>query len=275
MLLESYRRLADVFHEVLSEHQPEALLDRIADTVAGVVPYDALHIYQADEERRELVPVLARSDYEDEILRSRPVYGEGITGWAVLHRRPVWTNAAQLDPRAETVPGTPVEPEALITLPLIARGSVKGALNLYRIGDGARFCDDDFELARWVGDAAALALDNAQARAQLEYQAQTDPLTGVYNHRYFHERLRSELVRASRSHDSVALLMLDIDDFKLVNDVHGHGAGDGLLLGLATVIREAVRASDVVCRIGGEEFAVIMPSCGIADAAGPRTSQTR
>ena len=80
MLLESYRRLADVFHEVLSEHQPEALLDRIADTVAGVVPYDALHIYQADEERRELVPVLARSDYEDEILRSRPSTARGSPG---------------------------------------------------------------------------------------------------------------------------------------------------------------------------------------------------
>ena len=87
-LVESYRRLAEVFHEVLSEHHPEAVLDRIADTLAGLVPYDALHIYEADPDRRELLPVLVRSDYVDEILGSRPAYGEGITGWAVLHRVP-------------------------------------------------------------------------------------------------------------------------------------------------------------------------------------------
>ena len=120
------------------------------------------------------------------------------------------------------VPGTPVEPEALISIPLVARGSLKGALNIYRIGKDASFDDDEFELAKWFGDAAALALDNVQVRATLEHQAQTDSLTGLYNHRFFHERLRAELTRATRAHDSVGLLMFDIDDFKRVNDICGH-----------------------------------------------------
>src|SRR5439155_520558 len=77
--------------------------------------------------------------------------------------------------------------------------------------------------------AAALSLDNAQVRARLEHLALTDSLTGLYNHRYFHERLRGELNRAGRAHDTVALLMLDIDDFKRVNDVCGHGEGDSVL----------------------------------------------
>jgi diguanylate cyclase (GGDEF)-like protein len=266
-LVESYRRLAEVFHEVLSEESLDALLDRIAVTLADLMPYEALHIYQADEDRRELVPLLARSHaYESVIMSSRPRFGEGITGWAVENRRPVWTNRAHLDPRSVNLPGTPHEPEALITVPLIARGALKGALNIYRIGEDAGFVEHEFELAKWFGDAAALALDNAQIRARLEHLAQTDSLTGLYNHRYFHERLRSELTRASRQHDSVAVLMLDLDDFKRVNDVYGHGAGDQLLQHIARIAKEAVRGSDVVCRIGGEEFGVIMPSCDAGDA---------
>ena len=130
------------------------------------------------------------------------------------------------------------------------------------------FVEHEFELAKWFGDAAALALDNAQIRARLEHLAQTDSLTGLYNHRYFHERLRSELTRASRTHDSVAVLMFDLDDFKRVNDVYGHGAGDQVLVQIARLARETVRGSDVVCRIGGEEFGVIMPSCDAGDALG-------
>jgi diguanylate cyclase (GGDEF)-like protein len=267
--VESYRRLAEVFHEVLSEQSRDALLERIAATLGDLMPYEALHIYEADEDRRVLVPLKARSsEYEDEIMRSRPRFGEGITGWAVENRRPVWTNRAHLDPRATTVPGTPIEPEAMISIPLIARGALKGALNIYRIGEDAEFAEHEFQLARSFGDAAALALDNAQIRARLEHLAQTDSLTGLYNHRHFHERLRSELTRASRSHDTVAVLMFDLDDFKRVNDVYGHGVGDQLLIQVARVAKETVRGSDVVCRIGGEEFGVIMPSCDAGDALG-------
>jgi diguanylate cyclase (GGDEF)-like protein len=265
-LVESYRRLAEVFHHVLSEQSLDTLLERIADTLRDLVPYEELSVYEADEDARVLVPVLARGGYQNEIMQSPSDYGEGITGWAVENRRPVWTNRAHLDPRVQQVPGTPNEPEALITVPLIARGAVKGALNIYRVGEDAHFYEHEFELAKWFGDAAALAIDNAQAKARLEHLAQTDSLTGLYNHRFFHERLRSELTRASRSHDPVAVLMFDLDDFKRVNDVYGHGAGDQLLLQIAKLAVEMVRDSDVVCRIGGEEFGVIMPSCDAGDA---------
>ncbi len=268
-LVDSYRRLADVFHEVLSEQTHSTVLERIADSLADVIPYDAFTIYQADEARRLLIPVMARDRWADEIMSDRPVLGEGITGWAIDHCEPQLVNDAHLDPRVKTVPGTPDdEPESLISVPLVARGAVKGALNVYRLGAGARFTEEEFELAKRFGDAAALALDNAQVRAALELQAQTDSLTGLYNHRYFHDRLRSELNRASRTHDSIAVLMLDIDDFKRVNDIHGHGVGDLVLVELVDLLQATVRASDVVCRLGGEEFGVIMASCDAGDALG-------
>src|SRR5262249_50369427 len=117
---------------------------------------------------------------------------------------------------------------------------------------------DQFELAKRFADAAALALDNAQIRARLEHQAQTDSLTGLLNHRSFHERLRLALQSASRTHRPVAVLMLDLDDFKRVNDVHGHSLGDELLRAVADALRSVMRPDDVVCRLGGEEFGVIM-----------------
>src|SRR5713226_4013948 len=206
--VESYRRLADVFHDVLAEQSLDALLDRIADARAELVPHDSLTIYQADEPRRLLLPVLARDKWADKILASQCPFGAGLTGWGVEHREPVRVNQAHLDPRVMTVAGTPAdEPEALITVPLISRDAIKGALNVYRLGEEATFDDDEFELAKRFGDAAALALDNAQIRVRLERQAQTDPLTGLFNHRSFHERLLHALQDASRTHKPVAVLM--------------------------------------------------------------------
>jgi diguanylate cyclase (GGDEF)-like protein len=266
-LVDSYRRLADIFHDVLSEQTLDPLLDKIADTLAELIPYDSFTIYQADEPRRLLTPLMARDKWATEIMNARMEFGEGITGWAVERREPVLVPHAHLDPRVSIVPGTPAdEPEALISVPLVARGKIKGALNVYRLGDDAAFSEDEFELAKRFGDAAALALDNAQVRAVLELQAQTDSLTGLFNHRYFHERLRAELNRASRAQEAIGVLMVDIDDFKRVNDVHGHGTGDQVLAVLADILRGSVRSSDVVCRLGGEEFGVIMAPCKGRDA---------
>ena len=256
---EPYRRLAEIFHEVLSEQSLDALLDRIADALAELVPYEDVHIYEADETKRELHAVLARGEWADEVLSETFSFGEGITGWAVDHREAVLANRAHLDPRVRFVPGTPIEPEALIAVPLIARGRLQGTLNIYRVGEHAAFSDEEFLLAKRFGDAAALAIDNAHIRARLEHQAETDALTSLYNHRAFHDRLRQALLSASAAHDTVAVVMLDLDDFKKVNDVYGHGVGDHLLQQVAEVLRTSVRQSDVVCRVGGEEFAVILP----------------
>ena len=265
-LVESYRRLADVFHEVLAEQSLDALLVRIADTLADLIPHDTLTIYEADEAQGVLTPMLVRDEYADEIMQNRIRFDEGITGWAARRREATLANQAHLDPRVSFVPGTPIDPEALISIPLVARAQIKGVLNIYRVGDDGQFTEDEFELAKRFADAAALALDNAQIRASLELQAQSDSLTGLFNHRTFHERLLNALQEASRTHRPVAVLMLDIDNFKRVNDVHGHGVGDEVLRLLAETLRTCVRPDDIVCRLGGEEFGVIMSACEGSDA---------
>src|ERR687888_776756 len=265
--VESYKRLADVFHQLLAEQELDTLLEQVAATLGDIVPYDTLTVYEAADSARELVAVYARDRWADQILGTRLTFGEGITGWATLNRMPVLTNEAHTDPRRKTVPGTPPdEPEALVCIPLVARGRLKGALNIYRLGETACFTEEEFGLAQRFGDAVALALDNARTRARLELQAQSDSLTGLFNHRYFHDRLRTELVRTNRSGEPLAVAMLDLDEFKRVNDVHGHGTGDEVLVTFADLLRAEFRASDVVCRVGGEEFGVVMPSCDSAAA---------
>src|SRR6187401_274830 len=265
-LVESYRKLADVFHELLSEQSLDDLLQRIAATVGELIPFDDITFYEADEGKRELQAVFASGHDAEKVLADEPFsYGVGITGWAVEHREPVLANRAELDPRVRFVADTPPDPESLIVVPLVARGRLKGTVNIYRSGF-QEFTEDEFLLAVRFGDAAALAVDNAHIRASLERQAQTDPLTGLWNHRAFHERLREELVDASTDQSSVALVMLDLDDFKRVNDVYSHATGDNVLSEVASILLGSVRGSDSVCRIGGEEFAIIAPTKALSDA---------
>jgi diguanylate cyclase (GGDEF)-like protein len=265
-VVESYRKLADVFHDVLSEQSLDDLLQRIADTVGELIPYDDITFYEANDAAQELRAVFASGADAEKVLADDPFpYGVGITGWAVEHREPVLANRAELDPRVRFVTNTTPDPESLIVVPLVARGRLKGTLNIYRAGF-QEFTEDEFLLVVRFGDAAALAIDNAHIRATLERQAQTDPLTGLWNHRTFHERLREELVTGSADQTSVALIMLDLDDFKRVNDVYSHASGDQVLSEVAAILLGSVRGSDSVCRIGGEEFAIIAPTKALSDA---------
>ena len=261
--LASYETLVDISHMLLVSVTPDDLFQRISSELNRLVPVDALTIYRVDEVNREIVPVHARDQWADEIMAAPLRLGEGLTGWVVEHQEAANVTAAERDPRIAVVPGTPSdEPEAILCVPLVVRGRPIGALNTYRLGVGMAFSDEEFELVRRFADLAALALDNTQNRIRLLHEAQTDWLTGLHNHRVYHERLRDELERAERYGRPVSLIVFDIDDFKLLNDVHGHQEGDLVLRRVAAAAREELRGSDLACRVGGEEFAIILPEAG-------------
>jgi diguanylate cyclase (GGDEF)-like protein len=263
----SHRVLSDVARLLVSESDLTRLLESIADAVVTLIPYDSLILYEADPVLRQLRAVLVRDPHEYEILLEGVcLFGEGITGVAAERREAVLANDADLDPRALHIEGTPVEEESLLCVPLVARGELKGTLNLYRHGRGNGFAESELELAERFAELAALALDNAKIRERLQAEIVTDSLTGLFNHRYFQERLAEELRRAARGRMPVALALIDIDDFQRINEQHGHLAGDHVLAGLGTLMRTEARSRDVVCRVGGEQFALIMPVTGSADA---------
>lgn len=150
-------------------------------------------------------------------------------------------------------------PHSLIANPLVARGELKGVLCLYRLGPQNLFTEEEFQTAIRFSLLAALAIDNADVRSKLESLAMSDHLTGLYNHRYFQERLLEEVSRANRHQTSVSLVIFDIDDFKNVNDSYGHLLGDQVIQGVASSASGIGRIEDPVFRIGGEEFAFILP----------------
>lgn len=102
-----------------------------------------------------------------------------------------------------------------------------------------------------------------RALIELREQAITDPLTGLYNRRYLWEFLRREWIRAKRRDDTLAVIMIDLDHFKRINDEHGHEAGDFVLTAIAALLRNRIRSSDIVCRYGGEEFALVLPEASL------------
>lgn len=119
--------------------------------------------------------------------------------------------------------------------------------------------DKDIERIAYAANLCAVAIEHRQALGLLEQRAYSDPLTGLANRRAFIERASSELARTVRHHGMLSLLMMDIDHFKRVNDTHGHGAGDLVLQAVSTVCEHTVRAGDLVGRMGGEEFAILLP----------------
>ena len=161
-----------------------------------------------------------------------------------------------------------------VVLPLATKSEAQGWMDICS-PDAQAFERDEVELLQLLANQVAAALDNTRLYAELARQAITDGLTGLFNHRYFYERLRDEVVRARRYGLPLSLLMLDLDDFKHYNDSYGHPAGDRVLRRVAQIMRAELRRSvDVAARYGGEEFAVILPHTdpGGAERVGRRLS---
>jgi diguanylate cyclase (GGDEF)-like protein/PAS domain S-box-containing protein len=122
------------------------------------------------------------------------------------------------------------------------------------------------QLEEMVDKLQTALIEAESLRRELREQAIRDPLTGLFNRRFMEESMNQEVARAHRGSTNLAVVMLDIDKFKLLNDTHGHEAGDAALRGVARLLMDNVRASDVVCRFGGDEFIILMPGASFSAA---------
>ena len=147
-----------------------------------------------------------------------------------------------------------------LVVPFVSGGAAEGLLDM-RAAAGLATGNDEVELLQILASQAAAALANAALYRTLERQAITDGLTGLYNHRYFYERLNQEIARAQRYGLPLSLLMIDIDDFKQFNDRFGHPAGDLVLAEVGHILSTQLRAGiDIAARYGGEEFTIVLPN---------------
>jgi diguanylate cyclase (GGDEF)-like protein len=266
--------IIDAVAGVLAEQSLDATLQSMARALRGIVPYTSLAIYEVDTERQILIPVFAEGLFVEETLADPPALNDSITGKVVRTRQIVHLEPGHPWFGRYIIADTPQDLEAIVFCPLIVADRVIGTLNVWRedsapelAGTIPTFSPEEAQLIKRFASLAALAYDNARRRELLSEQARTDELTGLFNRRHFHERLASELARAQRDVTSVGLVLLDVDDFKRVNDVYGHPVGDQVLVAFGEVLAAHVRAGDVVCRTGGEEFGVILPNADEREAA--------
>ncbi|MCK4368174.1 MAG: diguanylate cyclase [Dehalococcoidales bacterium] len=143
--------------------------------------------------------------------------------------------------------------------PIKSGGRLIGILALGKKQQGNIYSHEDIELVVSMASQASILIENARLYAQATIRANTDGLTGLYNHRHFHERLEQEIARGSRFGSMFSLIMLDIDLFKAYNDIYGHLAGDDVLRRIGRYLESSIRSIDLAFRYGGEEFAIILP----------------
>ena len=259
-LAEDLRRIADMSSALAHSLDPRQVADLIAQHVGHAFEADECAISSWDRAGDRL---LTRGYWPQHRIEEQELAFE-LAGYPET-RRVLETQALAtidtFDPAADPAEVALLRRDgqrALVMIPLVAKGETIGLVELCFVGPlhlEARRLD----LVRAMANEAAMALGNAQLYETTRALADRDPLTGFFNHRYLHERLGEEILRAQRSGAPLALLMIDLDDFKLVNDTLGHLFGDEVLRWSAEQIRAALRGSDVAARYGGDEFAVILP----------------
>ena len=158
-----------------------------------------------------------------------------------------------------------VPPGPYVCLPLIVQGETSGLLHL-NIAVGEVMSEELHRQMLSFGDVVKLSLSNLKLHESLLEQAMRDQLTGLFNRHYLVETLPREIKRAQRSNAPLSIAILDIDNFKMFNDTQGHDAGDLVLKELGGLLRESLRAGDIACRYGGEEFLLLLPECDLSAA---------
>ena len=264
-LLAGVRRMT-----LLADHadDAEAIFRTLARELLGTPGADEIHVYHlagAGDELEQTVVYLFEGEGRLSYLARREERPPGVSWVASTGRSFLAGSGEELAasvPRLALVGGAPEPAGCALLLPLSVRGEVEAVVLLAR-RRAEPFAERSVELAATLVDQTATALALLRARAE----AGTDTVTGCMNHRGMRRRLHEEVDRAARAGTPLSALLIDLDNFKLVNDRHGHQAGDVLLREVAQTLVREFRAFDRVARYGGDEFVVILPNAVLESAA--------
>ncbi|MBT1076929.1 diguanylate cyclase [Geobacter grbiciae] len=188
--------------------------------------------------------------------------GSGIAGKVAASGNPLLVNDIEKDKRIG-IPNRPrFKTKSFVSIPIKLRESVAGVLNLSDKKNQGIFTEDDLNLLITFADHASIMIERALSIERADFLEQlsiTDPLTGLYNRRFLKRRMEEELARSIRQNLSLTVMLIDLDNFKIYNDLCGHLAGDRALKKMARILSDTARQMDVVTRYGGEEFCIILP----------------
>jgi diguanylate cyclase (GGDEF)-like protein len=191
----------------------------------------------------------------------------GLTGWILSSQEPLLIRDLELEkdrlPASFVTVGQPVR--SWLGVPLKLKEKLVGVMSIQSYEPNA-FDEDSQRIFSTVASQVAMVIENTRLHERIREQAVRDGVTQVYNHDYLHEQLVRELERSKRYHHPVSFIMLDLDQFKELNDHYGHLVGDEVLRLVAKLISTRVRSVDIVGRYGGDEFAIILPQASVSDA---------
>jgi len=239
----------------------DGVLGTMLEVAQALIPLGQIAILLLDE-RRETLCVRVSHGYAEGVEGLVIPLGKGVTGRAAQTGETIVVN--DLAAEADYIPGVSGA-RSEIAVPLVVEGRVIGVLNSEAL-DANAYSHDQVRMLSVIAQQAAVVLRTAQLHAETWRLSITDPLTGVFNRREYIRRLEDHLLRAKRYGESLAVVFLDLDHFKSLNDHHGHDAGDLALQQVAEALRRAIRDSDTMARIGGEEFAVLLDRADLDEA---------
>ena len=226
--------------------------------VAKIIPCENTALFLLDKPSKKLELRAARGRAVNLLEHFAFEKGKGVSGWVASRGKPIVINDMDRAPNVLNSDSLPARVRSFAAIPMRVNNNVIGVLHLSDSGPNA-FSPDDIRLLSLIAGQAAVTIDRMAAHQQLETLAITDGLTRVYNHRYFQMRLEDELRRCKRYRLPLSLLIIDADHFKNINDIYGHASGDAVLRDMGNLLRECMRDTEIVARLGGEEFGVLLP----------------
>jgi len=246
----------------------------ISSKLSNIVPFSCCALFLYNEESETLHCRFATGVESETIQQLTIRNGYGLTGWVARNRRPLVNARPSTDLEAAGFPSDKTMLHSALVCPLVFSERFIGTISVYHT-EPSVYTDDHRRLLDRISEQAAAVIYNSIVFEQTQEDSLTDPLTALPNTRFMFMHLTRELARAERLKSEVSLLVMDLDNFKDINDTYGHHVGDRALRDVAGVLRTGIRPYDICVRYAGDEFIVVLSGCGGEEAERKRVELQR